>query len=82
MTTSAPPPQLQPMQTFDPSQPAILHDRRTDNIETWIGEEPDRANRTPLRGAGHRAKQRRICAQLSQHRLSTRTDLECLRLIQ
>lgn len=31
--------QLQPMQTFDPLQPAILHDRRTDNIETWIGDE-------------------------------------------
>jgi hypothetical protein len=31
-------PQLEPMQTFDPSQPAILHDRRTDNIETWTGD--------------------------------------------
>jgi hypothetical protein len=39
MTTFAPPPQLQPMQTFDPSQPAILHDRGTDNIETWTGED-------------------------------------------
>ncbi|GAC1614556.1 MAG: hypothetical protein NVS9B12_15370 [Vulcanimicrobiaceae bacterium] len=31
--------QLQPMQTFDPSEPAMLHDRRTNNIETWTGDE-------------------------------------------
>ncbi|MBR1153625.1 hypothetical protein [Bradyrhizobium sp. JYMT SZCCT0428] len=27
------------MVTFDPSQPAILHDRFTDKIETWTGED-------------------------------------------
>ena len=30
---------LKPMTTFDPSQPAILHDRFTDKIETWTGED-------------------------------------------
>jgi hypothetical protein len=27
------------MSEFDPALPAILHDRRTDSIETWTGEE-------------------------------------------
>jgi hypothetical protein len=36
---SAPPSHLLPMSEFDPSQPAILHDRRSDSIETWTGEE-------------------------------------------
>ncbi len=31
--------ELRPMTTFDPSQPAILHDRFTDKIETWTGED-------------------------------------------
>ena len=31
-------PELRPMRDFDPSQPAILHDRVTDRIETWTGE--------------------------------------------
>jgi len=31
-------PTLHPMRDFDPSQPAILHDRLTDRIETWTGE--------------------------------------------
>jgi hypothetical protein len=36
---TTPPPHLLPMREFDPSQPAILRDRRTDSIETWTGEE-------------------------------------------
>ena len=31
--------ELRPMSSFNPSEPAILHDRITDNIETWTGEE-------------------------------------------
>jgi hypothetical protein len=27
------------MSSFDPSEPAILHDRISGNVETWIGEE-------------------------------------------
>jgi hypothetical protein len=27
------------MPTFNPSEPAILHDRLTDKIETWTGED-------------------------------------------
>jgi len=34
-----PPPSLRPMVDFDPSQPAILHDSRTDCIVTWTGED-------------------------------------------
>jgi hypothetical protein len=33
--------QLRPMSEFDPSQPAILHDRGTDDIETWTGDAAD-----------------------------------------
>jgi hypothetical protein len=29
---------LRPMKTFDPWQPAILHDSLSDSIETWTGE--------------------------------------------
>jgi hypothetical protein len=29
---------LHPMSTFNPSQPAILHDRKRDQIVTWTGE--------------------------------------------
>ena len=36
--SEAPRPELHPMRDFDPSQPAILHDRVTDRIETWTGE--------------------------------------------
>jgi hypothetical protein len=32
-------PYLRPMNEFDPLQPAILHDRRSDRIVTWTGEE-------------------------------------------
>jgi hypothetical protein len=31
--------ELKPMATFDPAEPAILHDRLTDKIETWTGED-------------------------------------------
>jgi hypothetical protein len=34
-------PEMKPMASFDPSQPAILHDRFTDKIETWTGEDAD-----------------------------------------
>jgi hypothetical protein len=36
-----PPPGLRPMSDFDPSEPAILHDRLSDTIEPWTGEEAD-----------------------------------------
>ena len=31
--------ELRPMSSFNPSEPAILHDRITDSIETWTGED-------------------------------------------
>ena len=34
-----PPPSLRPMVDFDPSEPAILHDSRTDCVVTWTGED-------------------------------------------
>jgi hypothetical protein len=34
-----PPQGLRPMTDFDPSEPAILHDKRTDRIVTWSGED-------------------------------------------
>jgi hypothetical protein len=33
------PPEMKPMISFNPSEPAILHDRSTDKIETWTGED-------------------------------------------
>jgi hypothetical protein len=39
MSALAPPHALRPMDDFDPSEPALLHDRRTDSIVTWTGEE-------------------------------------------
>jgi len=33
-----PPNEMHPMGTFDPAEPAILHDRRSDKIVTWDGE--------------------------------------------
>jgi hypothetical protein len=36
--SEAPRPELHLMRDFDLSQPAILHDRLTDRIETWTGE--------------------------------------------
>jgi hypothetical protein len=38
MTTHA---QLRPMTEFNPFEPAALHDRTTDEIVTWSGEEAD-----------------------------------------
>jgi hypothetical protein len=37
--TASVPPQLKPMTLFNPYEPAILHDRLTDKIETWTGED-------------------------------------------
>src|SRR2546430_6139565 len=36
---TAPPPTLHPMTDFDPSEPAILHDRISDTIIAWSGED-------------------------------------------
>ena len=36
-----PPPELKPMDEFDPSQPAILHDALSDRIIPWTGEDQD-----------------------------------------
>jgi hypothetical protein len=41
MSEAAPPSGLRPMKDFDPSEPAILHDRITDTIIPWSGEEVD-----------------------------------------
>jgi len=32
-------PELNPMRTFNPSEPALLHNRLTDAFETWTGED-------------------------------------------
>ena len=39
MPVVAPPSTLHPMKDFNPSEPAILHDRISDTIITWSGEE-------------------------------------------
>ena len=39
MPLREPPPTLHPMKDFDPSEPAILHDRVSDSIIAWSGEE-------------------------------------------
>jgi hypothetical protein len=41
MSPIEPPPTLHPMKDFDPAEPAILHDRLTDTIISWSGEEVD-----------------------------------------
>jgi len=46
MSPLEPPPTLHPMKDFDPSEPAILHDRLTDTIISWSGEEVDAFRRT------------------------------------
>ena len=33
-----PPPAMRPMNEFNPSEPAILHDRVSDTIITWTGD--------------------------------------------
>jgi hypothetical protein len=48
MSLAKPPPTLRPMKDFDPSEPAILHDRVTDTIISWSGEEADAFRRTAL----------------------------------
>jgi hypothetical protein len=45
----APPPTLHPMTDFDPSEPAILHDRISDTIIAWSGEEADALCRSCVR---------------------------------
>jgi len=45
---------LRPMDAFDPTEPAILHDRLTDTIITWTADQADdyrRASRTGDDGA-------------------------------
>jgi hypothetical protein len=39
VSEQVPPSNLHPMSEFDPSQPAILHDRLNDVIVTWTGEQ-------------------------------------------
>jgi hypothetical protein len=39
MTAREPPPTLHPMKDFDPTEPAILHDRISDTIIAWSGED-------------------------------------------
>lgn len=34
-----PPSTLKPMNTFDPSKPALLHDQLNDDMVPWTGEE-------------------------------------------
>jgi hypothetical protein len=42
MTDSpVPPPELHPMNGFDPSKPAILHDQLNDQIIPWTGEDAE-----------------------------------------
>jgi hypothetical protein len=38
---TVPPHALRPMDDFDPTEPAILHDRLNDQIVTWTGELKD-----------------------------------------
>lgn len=37
---------LRPMDAFDPTEPAILHDRLTDTIITWTADQADDYRRT------------------------------------
>jgi hypothetical protein len=46
MPTPKPPPTLHPMTDFDPSEPAILHDRISDTIIAWSVEEADAFRRS------------------------------------
>jgi hypothetical protein len=41
MMPAHPPPTLKSMSTFDPSQPALLHDRLNDEIFAWLPEKKD-----------------------------------------
>ena len=40
--TEKPPPTLKPMSTFDPGQPALLHDRVSDKMIPWLGDDKER----------------------------------------
>lgn len=46
------PPELRPMTEFDPSQPAFLHDRLTNEIEPWTGEEAELYRRRAIINPG------------------------------
>jgi hypothetical protein len=48
MSVVDPPPTLHPMKDFDPSEPAIVHDRVTDSIISWTGEEADAFRREAI----------------------------------
>jgi hypothetical protein len=48
MSPTQPPPTLHAMKDFDPSEPAILHDRVTDTIISWSGEEADAFRRAAI----------------------------------
>jgi hypothetical protein len=48
MSRAAPPSSLRPMKDFDPSEPAILHDRVTDTIISWSGEEVEAFRRAAI----------------------------------
>lgn len=48
MSPIQPPPTLHVMKDFDPSEPAILHDRVTDTIISWSGEEADAFRREAI----------------------------------
>jgi hypothetical protein len=39
---------LKPMATFNPSEPAILHDSLTDKIKTWTGEDTEDFRKTAI----------------------------------
>jgi hypothetical protein len=39
---------MRPMSDFDPSEPAILHDRCTNRIETWTAEQAESYRREAL----------------------------------
>jgi hypothetical protein len=36
------------MSSFDPSEPAILHDRISGNVETWTGEDKGNFRKTSI----------------------------------
>jgi hypothetical protein len=51
-------PGLKSMASFDPSEPAVLHDRVKDRIETWTGEHAAEYRRTAVKGNGGTVKWR------------------------
>jgi hypothetical protein len=43
-------PTMHPMTGFNPSEPAVLHDRASDQIITWTGDEADDFRRSSRAG--------------------------------